>query len=83
MSGFCLSGLSSEVQMSEIAWEAQGAIRSANEQVFWLPSSLASSFIGNALVGGGIRIIQWPLILFDASLTWRVLQAFRNAFVFG
>lgn len=56
MSGFCLSGLCSEVQMLEIAWEIESAIRYANEQVF---SALASSFIGNALLWNGIGIIQW------------------------
>lgn len=34
MSGFCLSGLSSEVHVSEVAREVQGAIRYPNEHVF-------------------------------------------------
>ena len=59
MAGFCLSGLSSEVQMSEIASEEQGPIGYANKQVFWVSTSLASSFIDNALLGGGIGIVQW------------------------
>lgn len=34
MSVFCLSGLSSEVQMSEVARKVQGAIRYSNEHIF-------------------------------------------------